>query len=111
MSRSPIVQKEHALPHAPQGRRAEFVSARGALRHLVGQRRAHVLRTEVENRLRSAGWGIKFKTKAGVSMDRLVAHGAVGLRKHSLPVVWDRLGERRFAGYPAWKAWAAREIS
>src|SRR5580704_7104389 len=45
-----VVQEEDPLSQSPQGRRAELVAARAALRHVVRQARAHVMNLDIRVR-------------------------------------------------------------
>src|SRR5947209_2483074 len=47
-----VVHEEDALPEAPQRRGAELIAAGAALRHVVIQRRAHVMNLDVAEEVR-----------------------------------------------------------
>src|SRR3954466_13961916 len=93
-----VVQKEDALPEAPQRRGAEFPSCGGALRDVVGEPDAHVMQQQVGveiRRLEAQPWdgGVACarggrlarppadaREPAFATADGARASGAVGLR-------------------------------
>src|SRR5579859_1409617 len=69
-----IVQEEHPLSQSPQRRRPELVSARTALRDVIGQHSAHVVELQIGKRVhRSVGQISRRARCLRVALRRIVA--------------------------------------